>query len=269
MNINYHPEQYRQEEEELEHVDEVAETQEATAEYECNAPLSTSSTSPNTNTGGTHTDRIALTICLALGFFTILFVLSLVLMVNLIVQYGFIIFTAITLLCCIVLPGGWYLLNHVLLPQDSNMQRAKSTLLYCWNKAVKEVILQEFHNFQLDIHEHYLLLTNGNQYSNDNAHTEQEDSVTIDPTQPQHHQASTDTQQNRKKSVLFQFIKPLLPRRHKQQKQQQEQHELSTKTIGKKKRPKRASVSTITTNSTNAPSYEPPSNSYSSIIPLQ
>lgn len=209
-------------------------------------------------TSASDTNQVALVICIALGFFTVLFVLSLFLMVNLIVQYGFITFTAIALLCCIVLPGGWYLLNNVILAQDRKMQRAKTTLLYCWNKAVKEVIQQEFRSFRQDLDEHYLLLTNVNADSE----MEQQDCVTMGPLDQQH---DRENQQHRKKSVLFQFVKPFLSGSHRQK--QHNQQEPSTIKARKKKRLKGASSSNTRANSNNKSSYEPPP-SHSSNVAL-
>lgn len=237
--ISNRMEQHRNEEELERENEEVTEAKLAMDEY-----------GYGNATSASDTNRVALVICIALGFFTILFALSLFLMVNLIVQYGFITFTAIAVLCCIVLPGGWYLLNNVILAQDPKMQRAKTTLLYCWNKAVKEVIQQELHSFQQDLDEHYLLLTNGDADSE----MEQQECVTQGPLDQQH---DRETQQNRKKSVLFQIIKPFLPGRHRQK--HHNQKELSTIKTWRKNRPNRATSSTARANSNyNKSSYEPP-----------
>jgi hypothetical protein len=65
--------------------------------------------------------------------------------------------------------------------------------------------------------------------------------------------------------VLFQFIKQLLPKQHRQQKPQLEQHKLSTKKHMEEQNHRKQLLLPIN----KKPSYEPPSNSDSSNSPLQ
>jgi len=160
-------------------------------------------------------DTVALTIFLFLFLFGCLFVFSTALIITFVIKFGVIEFTALSVLCFIVLVGGWFLAKNII--EESKMQHAKKTIVY-WKEIAEVVIIEEMRRFKFEWNEHYLLTNDECNESNEiNERRDGNETNFVKELNNENRNIDSFETVEKKakegKSILFRLVKPFLSKR--------------------------------------------------------
>ena len=155
-------------------------------------------------------DTVALTIFLFLFLFGCLFVFSTALIITFVIKFGVIEFTALSILCFIVLVGGWFLAKSII--EESKMQHAKKTILY-WKEVAKAVIIEEIRRFKFEWKEHYLLTHEDCSESNEINERRDGNETNFVKELNRNIDKNVEKKPKEGKSILFRLVKPFLSKR--------------------------------------------------------
>jgi len=198
-----------------------------------------------------HDKYAAWAIHIALLAFVGLVILSILLALVVVVQYGLVAFVGLGIVVMVV--AGLALTIHTIIQNDSRLQPIKRQM-ELGIKDIKKWVADEISAFQSEWKEHQLLLTNGEEHANDESFTDggggngnsdnatPTDAASSDRNQPQSTKTTT-----KKKSILFRAIRPFLSVRKKISKRRKRKNK------GMKEQQHNDGATTST------PSYQPPS----------
>lgn len=148
------------------------------------------------------TQNVSIMVHMALTFFAALLIISLIMLVVLVGQFGLVALLTITVLGFFFLGMAW-LVNSIL-KEDTELKPARRKIKR-WRALGVAVVLQEIRNFQLDWHEG-LMLTDGTEYQEYLERDHQAGASAMENTTPKIQESYTYADSNRSRSMVFGLI---------------------------------------------------------------